>query len=102
MNKKIPSIIESLKRYNPEKIILFGSAVRGEVDKYSDLDLVVIKQTSKIFIQRLVEVGKMLSPALGNIDVFVYTPREFKEMQRSGNPFIEKVLEEGKVIYEKC
>ena len=46
-----------LDQYGPiEKIILFGSAARGDDDEYSDLDLILIKETSKRFVERLVEV----------------------------------------------
>jgi len=35
------------------------------------------------------------------IDVFVYTQEEFRLMQEEGNSFIEQVLKEGRIIYEK-
>ena len=46
-NKCIDLIIEDLKKYEPEKIILFGSFARGEIDEYSDIDLVIIKNEKK-------------------------------------------------------
>lgn len=36
---KTERVFECLKKYSPEKIIIFGSYVRGEIDEYSDLDL---------------------------------------------------------------
>ncbi len=87
-----------LDKYGPiEKIILFGSAARGETDEYSDLDLIVVKKTGKNFVQRLVEVP--LLPV--HSDVFVYTPEEFEQMKENENPFIMKALESHKIIYEK-
>lgn len=94
-------IISDLKGYSPEKIILFGSAVRGDSDQYSDLDIVIIKHTKKRFLERLIEASKFIRDELYPIDVFVYTPEEFKLMQEEGNSFIEQVLKEGRVIYEK-
>jgi predicted nucleotidyltransferase len=35
------------KRYNPEKIILFGSSVIGKDSKESDIDLLIIKNSEK-------------------------------------------------------
>lgn len=98
---KVKKVIECIKRYNPQKIIIFGSYTRGETDEYSDLDFVVIKKTKKRFIRRLIEVAKLIDYKHGQVDVFVYTPTEFNRMIKYGNPFIEQVLKEGKVVYEK-
>lgn len=98
---KLNKIVKCLKQYNPEKIILFGSYARGETDEYSDLDLVVIKHTKKRFIERLIEVIKFIDINLGQVDVFVYTPDEWKRMVEYGNPFAGEVLKKGRVIYEK-
>jgi predicted nucleotidyltransferase len=35
---KLKTVLERLKEYQPDKIILFGSYARGETDEYSDLD----------------------------------------------------------------
>ena len=66
-----------LKEYQPEKIILFGYYARGETDEYSDLDFVVIfkKKTGKRFLERVIEVAKLIGNDLGNGDGFVYTPK---------------------------
>jgi predicted nucleotidyltransferase len=48
--KRLEVIIEELKAYNPEKIILFGSSARGEEDEHSDIDLVIIKKTRDRFL----------------------------------------------------
>ena len=95
------TVLERLKEYQPDKIILFGSYARGESDEYSDLDFVVIKKkTGKRFLERLIEVAKLIDNDLGNVDVFVYTPEEFERMIEWENPFIERVLKEGRVLYE--
>lgn len=96
---KVQKVLECLKRYNPEQIIVFGSYARGEADERSDLDVVIIKQTEKRFLDRLIEAARCLDNDLGKVDVFVYTREEFEEMRQRGNPFIEKVVTEGRVIY---
>lgn len=97
---KFEQIVECIKRYNPEKIIVFGSWVRGEMDEYSDIDFVVIKNTKKRFLIRLIEVAKLIDTKLGPVDVFVYTPEEFQTMVQRKIPFIENVVKEGRIIYE--
>jgi predicted nucleotidyltransferase len=91
--------VECIKKYGPEKIIAFGSYARGEVDEYSDLDFIVIKETDKRFLERLIEVAKLIDNKLGQVDVFVYTSEEFQEMIERENPFIQEVLKDGKVVY---
>jgi predicted nucleotidyltransferase len=96
---EIERIVSSLTLYQPERIILFGSAARGNTDEYSDIDLIVIKDTDQRFVQRLIDVTRYL-PKDTTVDVLVYTPDEIKAMVEEGNPFILKALEEGKVLYE--
>ena len=86
--------------YEAEKVIPFGSAARGETDEFSDIDLIVIKETEKRFFQRLLEVTAFL-PRDVAIDVLVYTPGEVEAMVKAGNPFIQQALEDGQVLYEK-
>ncbi len=100
LEEKLNLIVNDLKCYCPEKIILFGSAVRGDTDRHSDLDIVVIKNTKKRFLERLIEVSKFIRDDLFPVDVFVYTPEEFKLMQEEENSFIEQVLKEGRIIYK--
>jgi len=53
MQKSLAALLDALKAYHPQKIILFGSAARGEADAESDLDLLVIKETREPFVERL-------------------------------------------------
>jgi len=90
-----------MDEYNPEKVILFGSLADGDVGEWSDLDLVIVKETSKTFLQRLREVALLCRPTVG-VDFLVYTPQEFADMIADGNPFIiEEVVRKGKVLYER-
>jgi predicted nucleotidyltransferase len=87
--------------YQPEKIILFGSLANTQVGEWSDLDLVIIKNTSKPFFQRLKEVALLCHPSVG-VDFLVYTPDEFAQMLAENNPFIlEEIVHKGKVLYER-
>jgi len=84
--------------YGPvEKIIMFGSRARGDADEYSDLDLIIVKNTKQRFVRRLVEVPSLPVKA----DAFVYTPEEFELMQENENPFIMNALQGAKIIYER-
>ncbi len=87
-----------LRDYGPvEKILLFGSEARGEADEYSDIDLIVVKETEKSFVRRLVDAPLLPIPA----DIFVYTPAEFEQMKENENPFLTDALDKAVVLYER-
>lgn len=98
-DRRIRQVVNDLKRYQPLRIILFGSAARGDADAQSDLDFVVIKQTDQAFLDRLKEAA-LLVKAPGAIDILVYTPEEWQRMQEAESPFAERVHTEGRVVYE--
>lgn len=102
LNQALDQILQKLiANYQPEKVILFGSLASAEVKEWSDLDLVIIKNTSRPFLQRLKEVALLCQPSVG-ADFLVYTPDEFARMRAQGNPFIiEEVVRKGKVLYER-
>ena len=88
-------------QYQPEKVILFGSMANADVGEWSDLDLVIIKDTSLPFLERLVEVALLCQARVG-VDYLVYTPSEFAQMIADKNPFVvNEVVRKGKVLYER-
>lgn len=93
----ISLIVERVKPLKPKMVILFGSHARGEADKYSDVDLIVVAETDLKFIDRIGKLLELLNLPMA-VDGFVYTPDEFENMVKSGNPFIQKAIEEGVVI----
>lgn len=99
MQNALNALLEALQRYQPQRVILFGSAARGEADAESDLDVLVIKDTPEPFVQRLETMARLCPPGV-HADILVYTPEELQRMVEDGNPFIRRALDEGKVIYE--
>jgi predicted nucleotidyltransferase len=99
MEKSLATLLDTLKKYRPQKVILFGSAARGEADAQSDLDLIVIKDTQESFIERLETMAKLCPPGV-HADILVYTPEEIRTMMEEQNPFIIQALQEGRLLYE--
>lgn len=66
-----------VEQYDPECIIFYGSFAHGDIHAWSNLDLCVIKQTEKRFIERLEEVGLLTLPRVG-CQILVYTPKALK------------------------
>ena len=96
----IRQVVKDLEPYDPETVILYGSFARGDWDEYSDLDLILIKETEERFIDRSIAPQECITFPR-KCDIFVYTPDEFESLKAEGRPFIEIVLEHGRVIYEK-
>jgi uncharacterized protein len=83
---------------HPEKIILFGSAARGEMGPNSDVDLLVIKAGA----HRLDLVGQIYMKLHGvgeAVDVIVVTPEDVERYRDSHALVIAPALREGKVVY---
>lgn len=83
----------------PEKIILFGSAVRGELGPNSDLDLLIIKagvahrgRLAEAIYMNLIGVGQA-------VDVIVVTPEDVERYRNIFSLVIEPALKEGRTIY---
>lgn len=90
------------KEFKPEKIILFGSYAWGNPTKDSDVDLLVIMRSQKSKIERERELRRFLFPSNVALDILVYTPEELeKSINQSHNLFIEDILRNGKMLYEK-
>lgn len=97
--KEIENIKDQIiKKYKPEKIILFGSAVWGNKE-VNDIDLFIIKQDIPYYgADRMNELYHLMDTDLA-VDYIVYKPEEVEERLSLGDPFIKKIIREGKVLY---
>ncbi len=83
----------------PEKIILFGSAARGEMGPHSDLDLLVIK--SGVHRRRLgVEIRRSLYGVEASLDIVVATPEDIERYKDSHALVYKPALREGMLLYD--
>lgn len=91
------------RSYAPEKIVLFGSCLSGYIDEESDVDLLIIKETSLPFHRRGGEVRALLRPLQLSLpmDIIVLTPQELNEQLRRGNVFLESIIREGEVLFDR-
>lgn len=99
VQNQIDSITKQLiEKYQPVKIILFGSAVSGQMTPDSDLDFLIVKDDKKDTYHRMVEVSGLIDKDIA-ADFIIYTPQEFSKRLRLGDPFIKSIVSEGKVLY---
>lgn len=98
--RTIQEICDRLReRYDPESIILFGSQAQGKTTESSDIDILVVKETTDRPIDRRIQVEKALADREVPLDILVYTPHEMRYFYSLGSPFIEEVIETGRVLY---
>lgn len=82
----------------PEQIILFGAAARGEMGPNSDIDLLVIK--SGVHRRHLAEELYVRLIGVGHpVDLVVVTPEDVERYGDSPALVIEPALREGRVVY---
>ena len=83
----------------PEKIILFGSAARGDMNRHSDVDLLIIKEGADA-LELMGEIYMNLDGVGAAVDVVVVTPDDVERYKDSHAVIIKPALQEGRVVYE--
>jgi predicted nucleotidyltransferase len=88
-----------VEKYGPERIILFGSAARGEPQADSDADFLIIKRDCPLIGRdRIRELHRLIDRNIP-VDFLVYRPEELEGRLAMGDPFLKAVLRDGKVLY---
>ena len=98
--KEIESItVQIVEKYRPERIILFGSAARGEFTPDSDADFLIVKKDTPLYgADRIRELSRLIERNIA-VDFLIYRPEELNQRMEMGDPFLKAVLKEGKVLY---
>ena len=94
----VQRIVTTLK---PEQVILFGSYAYGQPTPDSDVDLLVVMNTSAPDKERYLAVCRLLRPRPFPVDILVRTPQELAQALAKGDFFIREITSRGKVLYER-
>ena len=86
------------ERFQPDKIILFGSYAYGKPHEESDVDLLVIMRTRNA-IDQSIRI-RMAFERLFSLDLIVRTPWQIERGLKDDNWFLREIIEKGKVLYE--
>ena len=84
---------------SPERIILFGSAARGETGPDSDLDLLVVKSGVAHRRKLAQRIYRSLVGLEAPVDVLVVTPEDIEAFKDEPGTIIGPALREGRVVY---
>ncbi len=88
-----------VEKFEPQKIILFGSYARGNHRPESDVDLLVVMNTQLRDVQQAIQICQQIEYRFG-LDLIVHTPEYLAKRVKMNDWFLIDVLKEGKVLYE--
>ena len=102
IQEKIDKMVRRIvKKFKPEKIVLFGSYARGTPTRDSDVDLLIIMPVSGSKREKRIEIGVALHDIRIPKDIIVATPDEVERRKNLVGTIIRPALEEGKVLYAR-
>ena len=97
----IEDIIAAItSKFNPHKILLFGSYASGTPTPDSDLDLLVVMDTDRPKNKRSTPIRLLFQPMLCAMDVLGFTPEEVAYWNGTVNHIITEAFQTGKVLYD--
>ena len=97
LQREVERLTAAAAALGAQRVVLFGSLTRGEPGLTSDLDLLIVWDTSLSFLERTAELYRRLRPRVA-ADLLVYTPAEMEHM--ASTPLVRRALQEGRVLYE--
>jgi predicted nucleotidyltransferase len=99
-SRKIDYLVKRIvEEVHPLRIILFGSAARGEVGPNSDIDVLVVmpegvhrRRTAQLLYQKISGLG-------APFDILVATPGDLQKHKDNIGLIYRTILQEGREVY---
>jgi predicted nucleotidyltransferase len=88
------------ERFEPDKIILFGSHAYGTPHADSDVDILVV-MPARNEIDQAIRIDRAIDPKFP-LDLIVCTPKNIAWRLKEGDSFLREIFSRGKVLYEKA
>jgi uncharacterized protein len=90
-----------VEAFDPLRIVVFGSYVRGNAGHGSDLDLLVVMSAVDDKREKAIEMRRVLGGMRVPFDVFVATPEEIERRGWIIGTVLREALKEGEEVYRK-
>ena len=87
------------EKFQPDKIILFGSYAYGEPHVESDVDLLVVMPAHDETTKAIRIINTLQAPF--SLDLIVRTPKRLRRDWEDGDWFLQEVMAKGRTLYEK-
>lgn len=102
----IQQLVDRIKQFDPEKIILFGSYAYGTPNDDSDVDLFVIKNVKNEDRRELrLNIRSQLRDIIYNqkvpVDLLLDNQEHINERIKLGDSIYEEIMNKGKTVYAK-
>lgn len=88
-----------VERFQPERIILFGSYAYGQPTEDSDVDLLVILPFEEMPVQKAIAIRRQVRSPFP-LDLMARTAEQIQQRLDMGDFFIQDIIEKGRVLYE--
>ena len=98
LQQELAHIVDQLPQLGINKAILIGALAEGQVGPNSNIELIIVQDTKDKFTARADFFYSHLQVEAG-MDVFVYTPEEFKGLETSNRP-LWHAIQRGTLFYE--
>ena len=90
-----------VSRFDPARVLLFGSRSRGSASEWSDVDLLVVMGDVSDKRQVAIEIRRSLGDLPVSKDIVVTTPDEIERRGHVVGTVLHAAIREGKVLYER-
>jgi predicted nucleotidyltransferase len=106
VNKRIPMreinrlVHQIVEKFNPDRVILFGSYAHGKPEPWSDVDLLVVMDVPGSNREQAARIAQSLSYRFG-LDLLVRSQKQLNQRLRMGDFFIADILRNGKTLYAR-
>jgi len=102
MQEEIRKMVDRIvERFQPDKVILFGSHARGEADPDSDIDLLIIMPVEGSRREKAIQIGVALHDIRAAKDIIVTTPENFEWRKEIPGTIERPADREGVVLYAR-
>jgi predicted nucleotidyltransferase len=99
-NKVIDQIVDRIvQRFDPERIILFGSHARGDARDDSDVDLLIVMHVQGSRREKAIEIGVALDEFPVSKDIIVVTPEAYDWRQHIVGTIEWPAAHEGRLLH---
>ena len=88
-----------LRKNSARSAWLFGSHALGTAVPESDIDVIVVAPTDRIPVERFRDYLPAILEAGVGVDLFVYTPAEFEQMQAEERPFLSHAMKSARLVH---
>jgi len=101
-SNKINEVVTKIAtKFNPDKIILFGSYANGTPNEDSDLDLLIVQDSDLPMQKRGLDIRLSLIGTMIPIDLLIYTKSEFDQEKNKSFSFLNSAIRNSKILYER-